>query len=154
MCAVIQLLVLVSFERLKRALTPSSTAPFTTLQGAPFEPLALPQSENRNQKWPPSSGKMTTADNEDYPIWHRADSKDILFSCGQLLGKHSCATSKRGEQSWDSGRGRMLETVWLKGVGTKHDKPRGGKKNTPGPSHFLIKTTGFDCRASVRNRCQ
>lgn len=57
---------------------------------------------------------MTTTDNEGYRIWHRADSKDILFSCGQLLDEHACATSKRGEQS---------EEMWESGVGIEWNKP-------------------------------
>lgn len=106
----IQLPVLLSFESLPSALTPSSAAPFTALQGAPFEPLSIQR--DRNRKWPPSSGRMTTTDNDDYPIWHGADSKDIFYSpVASCWPQHSCAASKRGEQSldWERRGGGVME---------------------------------------------
>lgn len=88
----------------------------------------------------PSSGKMTNTDIEDYPIWHRADSKDVLFSCGQLLAEHPCATSKRGEQSGDWEKGEVVKErqlddgeVWVSKVTSQKEK------KAAGPFHLLIK---------------
>lgn len=66
------LLLLGSFERLLRVLTPSCAAPFTTLQGAPFESLALPS------RW---------TESENAPLylaqWQPLTMRTILFDTGQ-----------------------------------------------------------------------
>lgn len=127
--------VLLSFERLPSALTPSSAAPFTALQGAPFEPVPLPSQRDRNRKWPPSSGRMTTTDNDDHPIWHGADSKDIFYSpVASCWPQHSCAASKRGEQSldWERGGGRLEMGVVMERCGYlawQAKRGEGKKKN-------------------------
>lgn len=103
-------------------------------------PLSLQLSPVRGQEPkapPPLSGKMTTTDNKGYPIWHRADSKDILFSCGQLLAECSCATSKRGEQSrvWETGE--VDREGWCDGEVWGSTVTR--RKKAPDPSHSLMK---------------
>ncbi|AWP18911.1 Hypothetical protein SMAX5B_020975 [Scophthalmus maximus] len=105
-CAVMRLQVMVNSERSNRALTPSSTAPFAALQGALFEPLALP-----SQRTDTGNGPL---------IWQNDNQltmRTILFDtgqppktfcspCGRLLAEHSCETTKRGEQSRDWGTGQ------------------------------------------------
>ena len=78
---------------------------------------------------------MTTGDHEVYPIWHGVDSKDTPASCDRLMATLSCATSKRGEEDWEQGRGSSV----MKSRGYREWQVNGGGKKSPEPSHFLIK---------------
>lgn len=66
------LLMMVSFKRPMRALTSSSAAPFTTLQGAPFEPLTLPSRRTGSTNNPLHLAK-----------WQPLTMRAILFDTGQ-----------------------------------------------------------------------
>lgn len=137
------LLTLVSFERLTRGFRSVLRSALYHPPGSSLWASPSPQSEGQKPKQPPSSGKMTTTDNEDYPIWHRADSKDILSSCGQLFAEHSCATSKSGSRR----EGRRLEMGSVMercGYRVWQAKRRG--KKAPGPSHKTQQAMAAACQ--------